>query len=33
MSNFHSLEVLGRGSETQPQADENLNKLSQQDRS
>ena len=27
MSNFHSLEVVGRGSETQLQVDENLNYL------
>ena len=27
MSNFHSLEVVGRGSETQLQVGENLNKL------
>ena len=28
MSNFQPLEVAGRGSETQPQAVENLNKFS-----
>ena len=27
MSNFHPLEVVGRGSETQLQVGENLNKL------
>ena len=26
-SNFHPLEVVDRGSETQPEVDENLNKL------
>ena len=31
MSNFHPLEVVGRGSETQLQGGENLNKLTQQD--
>ena len=30
MSNFQPLEVVDRGSETQPQVVENLNKLSQQ---
>ena len=33
MSNFHPLEVVNRGSETQPQVVENLNKLSQQNKS
>ena len=28
MSNFHPLEVVGRGSETQLQVNENLNKFS-----
>ena len=27
MHNFHPLEVVGRGSDTQPQVGENLNKL------
>ena len=27
MSNFHPLEVVGRGSETQPEVGANLNKL------
>ena len=27
ISNFHPLEVVGRGSETQLQVDENLNKI------
>ena len=31
MSDFHPLEVVGRGSETQLQVGENLNKLIQQD--
>ena len=30
MTNFHPLEVVGRGSETQLQVGENLNKLTQQ---
>ena len=30
LSNFQPLEVVGRGSETQLQVDENLNKLTQQ---
>ena len=29
MSNFHPFEVVGRGSETQPQVGENLNSLIQ----
>ena len=29
MSNFHSLEVVGRGSETQLQAGEKLNKITE----
>ena len=32
MSNFQPLEVVGRGSETQPQVAENLNKFTQQDK-
>ena len=32
MSNFQPLEVVGRGSETQLQVSENLNKLTQQDK-
>ena len=32
MSNFHPLEVVGRGSETQLQVDENLIKLPQKDK-
>ena len=32
MHNFQTLEVVGRGSETQLQAAENLNKLTQQDK-
>ena len=32
MSNFHPLEVVGRGSETQLQVGENLNKLTQHDK-
>ena len=32
MSNFHPLEVVGRGSETQLQVGENLNKLTYQDK-
>ena len=32
MSSFHPLEVVGRGSETQLQVDENLIKLAKQDR-
>ena len=32
MSNFQPLKVVDRGSETQPQEDENLNKLTLQDR-
>ena len=32
MSNFQALEVVDRGSETQPQVRENLNKLTQQDK-
>ena len=32
MSNFHSLEVVGRGSETQLRVGENLNKLIYQDK-
>ena len=32
MSNFQPLEVVDRGSETQPQVVENLNKLTQQDK-
>ena len=32
MSNFHPLEVVGRGSETQLQVGENLNRLTQQDK-
>ena len=32
MHNFHPLEVVGRGSETQLQVGENLNKLTQQDK-
>ena len=32
MSNFHSLEVVGRGSETQLQVGENFIKLIQQDK-
>ena len=31
MRNFQPLEVVDRGSETQPQVVENLNKLAQQD--
>ena len=31
MSNFQPLEVVNRGSETQPQVVENLNKLTEQD--
>ena len=31
MHNFHPFEVVGRGSETQLQVGENLNKLPQQD--
>ena len=31
MTNIHVLEVVGRGSETQPQVREYLNKLIQQD--
>ena len=30
MSNFHPLEVVGRGSDTQLQVDKNLNKSPQQ---
>ena len=33
MSDFQPLEVVDRGSETQPQVVENLNKLTQQDKS
>ena len=33
MSNFQPLEVVDRGSETQPQVGENLNKLTWQDKS
>ena len=33
MSNFQPLEVVGRGSETQLQVAENLNKLTQQNQS
>ena len=32
MHNFHSLEVVDRGSETQLQVSENLNKSTQQDK-
>ena len=32
MSNFQPLEVVDRGSETQPQVVENLNKLTWQDK-
>ena len=32
MSNFHPLEVVDRGSETQLQVGEKLNKLTQQDK-
>ena len=32
MSNFQPLEVVGRGSETQLQVAENLNKLTEQDK-
>ena len=32
MSNFQPLEVVGRGSETQLQVGENLNKLPKQDK-
>ena len=32
MSNFHPLEVVDRGSETQPSVVENLNKLFQQNK-
>ena len=32
MGNFKPLEVVGRGSATQPQEGENLNKLTEQDR-
>ena len=32
MSNFQALEVMGRGSGTQLQVGENLNKLTQQDK-
>ena len=32
MSNFQTLEVVGRGSETHIQVAENLNKLTQQDK-
>ena len=32
MSNFQALEVVDRGSETQPQAVENLNKFALQDK-
>ena len=32
MSNFHPLEVVGRGSETQIQVGENFNKLTQHDK-
>ena len=32
MSNFQPLEVVDRGSETQPQVGENLNKLTWQDK-
>ena len=31
MHNFHPLEVVGRGNETQLQMGENLNKLTEQD--
>ena len=31
MSNFHPLEVVGRGSETQLQVGENLNRFTRQD--
>ena len=31
MSNFHPLEVVGRGSDSQLQVGENLDKLTQQD--
>ena len=32
MSNFHPLEVVGRGSETQLQVGENLNKRTQREK-
>ena len=32
MSNFQALEVVDRGSETQPKVLENLNKLTEQDK-
>ena len=33
MSSFHPLEVVGRGSQTQLQVAENLNKITYQDKS
>ena len=30
MSNFHPLEIVGRGSETQPQVGEKFNKIAQE---
>ena len=33
MSNFQTLEVVGRGSESQPEVVENLSKFTQQDKS
>ena len=32
MSNFHPLEVVGRGSETQLQVGENLNKMTEREK-